>query len=352
MNLQRDLPIETAILATGETGGGVLYGMVDMLSSAGNLWPDFVGTGARQTLFQTQVVSNQRDAFRCANGVPIIPDYTIEDDIVPEIVVVPEIWRPPERHLAENDAKLAAWLRKCHRSGSLIYSSCTGAILLAASGILDGRAATSHWAYKDYFSRHFDAVNYVHGSCLVTADPSGRIVTASGSTSWQDLALHIIARHCGAEEALRIAKGSLLRWHEEGQKPYAALVQRTTHEDCVIIAVEDWLGENFQQIAPINGAIAFSGLSERTLKRRFKRATGSSLINRIQCLRVEEAKRRLELSNDAVEEISVAVGYDNTSFFGRLFKRLTGVTPGTYRRMFQPVAQAGNIPFDRASDHT
>jgi transcriptional regulator GlxA family with amidase domain len=344
MNAKTHPPIEVAIVAVPETGGGAFYGMVDMLSAAGTLWSDLVGAVPPKALFRTRVVGCRRDAFRCTHGVPIVPDCSIEDALDPEVVVVPELWWPPGTGPTDAYPELSAWLRECHARGSMIYSSCTGAILLAASGLLDGRTATSHWAYEGHFQERFDSVDFVSGSSLVAADAEGHIVTASGSTSWQDLALHIVARHCGAQEALRLAKGSLLRWHEEGQRPYTALVQRRTHDDAIVAAVEGWLEVNLARNNALGGAVAFSGLAERTLKRRFKRATGTSLIDRIQCLRIEEAKHRLEMGNEPVEDISLAVGYENTSFFGRLFKRLTGTTPGTYRRMFQPIARAGTMP--------
>ena len=344
MTPQADPPIDTAIVAVPETGGGALYGMVDMLSAAGTLWHDLVGSVPSRPLFRPRIVACRRDAFRCTHGVPVGPGGSIDDDFAPDIVIVPELWQPPGTGLRDAYPELGAWLRARHTDGSLIYSSCTGAILLAASGLLDGRTATSHWAYEGHFHERFAAVDFVSESSVIAADPSGRIVTAGGSTSWQDLALHIVARHGGAEEALRLAKSSLLRWHDEGQRPYAALVQRRAHDDAIVAAVEDWLEGNHAGNHALSGAVALSGLAERTLKRRFKRATGTSLIERIQCLRIEEAKRRLEMGVERVESISLAVGYENTSFFSRLFKRLTGTTPGSYRRMFQPIARAGEVP--------
>lgn len=344
MNPSAASPIEAAIVAVPETGGGALYGMLDMLSAAGTLWSDLVGTTEQRPVFRPRVVACRRDAFRCTHGVPVVPDHSIEDGLAPAIVVVPELWQPPGTGLTDPYPELGSWLRARHAAGSRIYASCTGAILLAASGLLDGRSATSHWAYEGHFHERFAAVDFVSGSSLVAADPEGRIVTASGSTSWQDLALHIVARHGGAEEALRLAKGSLLRWHEDGQRPYTSLVRRRDHDDAVVAAVEGWLEGNFAEDDALGGAVAFSSLAERTLKRRFKRATGASLIERLQALRIEEAKRRLETGTEPVEDISLAVGYENTSFFGRLFKRLTGTTPGTYRRMFRPIARAGDMP--------
>jgi transcriptional regulator GlxA family with amidase domain len=178
----------------------------------------------------------------------------------------------------------------------------------------------------------------------VFADRTGRIVTAGGATSWHDLAIHIIARHCSPGEALRIAKVYLLKWHGEGQLPYASLVRRQPHADSVVRHAEDWLAQHFREPHAVAAAVAASGIPERSLKRRFKIATGSTLIGQVQNLRIEEAKRILETGNSSFEDIAAEVGYENPAFFRRLFKRCTGLTPGEYRRMFRPFATATDLP--------
>jgi transcriptional regulator GlxA family with amidase domain len=119
-------------------------------------------------------------------------------------------------------------------------------------------------------------------------------VTAGGTTSWHDLAIHIISRHCSPGEALRIAKVYLLKWHGEGQLPYASLVRRQPHADSVVRLCEDWLAQHFRDADAIAGVVAASGRPERSVKRRFKVATGSTLIGYVQNLRIEDAKRTLE----------------------------------------------------------
>ena len=165
-------------------------------------------------------------------------------------------------------------------------------------------------------------------------------MTAGGTTSWHDLAIHIISRHCSPGAALRIAKVYLLKWHGEGQLPYASLVRRNPHADSVVRGCEEWLAERFRKPGAIKGVVETASVPERTLKRRFKAATGLTLIEHVQNLRVEEAKRLLESEKRAVDEISAEVGYENPAFFRRLFKRRTGLTPSQYRRMFQPIMQA------------
>jgi transcriptional regulator GlxA family with amidase domain len=215
--------------------------------------------------------------------------------------------------------------------------------MLAESGLLDNREATSHWGYQDLFSKHYPKVRFRPAANIVFADPAGRIVTAGGTTSWHDLALHIISRYGSPGEAMRIAKVYLLKWHGEGQLPYATLVRRSPHADSVVRACEEWLAEHYRDADAIRQLVEWANIPERTLKRRFKAATGSTLIEQLQNLRIEEAKRLLESGHMPVDEISVEVSYEDPSFFRRLFKRRTGLTPSQYRRMFQPVYKASDL---------
>jgi transcriptional regulator GlxA family with amidase domain len=230
---------------------------------------------------------------------------------------------------------LIKWIQTSYINGAALYSACSGSILLAETGLLDGRQATSHWGYQDLFRVNYPNVKFNPTPNLVYADRSGRIVTAGGTTSWHDLALHIIARHASPGDALQIAKVYLLKTHPEGQLPYAGLIKHAPHADSVVKNIENWLELNFREIDAIKKVVASSTVPERSLKRRFKTATGSTLIEYIQNLRIEEAKRMLENTESSVDDISDEVGYLDCSFFRRLFKRLTGLTPSSYRRMFQ-----------------
>jgi len=332
--------IQVAIVAVPETAGSALYGMVDVLLAAGNIWQTLVRTGSERSLFEVNIVSPDGQPFQCGNGIPVTPDCAIEDCREHSIIILPELWLGPDEHLHGRYPMLMDWLRQQYKWGARLYSACSGAIMLAETGLLDGREATSHWGYQDLFSTQYPAVRFRPEPNLVFADPEGRIVTAGGTTSWHDLAIHIISQHGSPGEALRIAKVYLLKWHGEGQLPYETLVRRSLHADAVVRSCEDWLTENYIKGDAIRQVGALSTIPERTLKRRFKAATGMTLIDYVQNLRIEEAKRVLESGSVPVDEISVAVGYEDASFFRRLFKRRTGMTPSQYRRMFQPIFNA------------
>jgi transcriptional regulator GlxA family with amidase domain len=275
---------------------------------------------------------------------------SVEEDPDAEIVILPELWLAPDDDMAGRHLEVVEWIRRRHRSGSTIYTACSGSVLLAATGLLDGCEATSHWAYQDLFRTRFPKVKFLPEPNLVFADRTGRVVTAGGTTSWHDLAIHIIARHCSPGEALRIAKIYLLKLHGEGQLPYVSLVRRQPHADSAVRHAEDWLAKHFNEPHAVSAVVAASGIPERSLKRRFKAATGTTLIGYVQNLRVEEAKRLLESGEMSSDDISAAVGYENFAFFRRLFKRSTGLTPGAYRRMFQPVATALPRPSKQTPD--
>ncbi|MEN8167679.1 MAG: helix-turn-helix domain-containing protein [Pseudomonadota bacterium] len=333
-------PVAVSIVAIPETAGSALYGMVDVLLATGNIWETLVRTDTQQNLFDVHIVSTHKLPFTCGNRIPVKPDYSIDDDPEADIVILPELWLGPDEEFKGRYPELMDWIRRRYKAGTSLYSACSGAIMLAESGLLDGCPATSHWGYRDLFSKHYPNVFFQPEPNLVFADPSGRIVTAGGTTSWHDLALHIISRHAGTGEALRIAKVYLLKWHGEGQLPYASLVRNAPHADSIVRACEQWLKENYRENNAIRLVVGQAGIPERTFKRRFKAATGATLIEYLQNLRIEEAKRMLEAGRMPVDEISIDVGYEDQSFFRRLFKRLTGLTPSQYRRLFQPVIGA------------
>jgi transcriptional regulator GlxA family with amidase domain len=143
-----------------------------------------------------------------------------------------------------------------------------------------------------------------------------------------------VTRHCSAGEALRIAKVYLLKMHDEGQLPYAALVREVPHADSLVRQCENLLAQCFLEPGAVGKVVEQLSVPERTLKRRFKAATGTSLMDYVQNLRIEEAKRLLESTEMPVDEISASAGYENSSFFRRLFRRRCGLNPGQYRRLF------------------
>jgi transcriptional regulator GlxA family with amidase domain len=327
--------LQTLVLALPETAGSALYGLVDVLMTTGRIWQALLRSAVGPLPFNVQIAAPGRRSFQCGNGIPVSPSISILDRPRADIVVIPELWLGPDQHLAGRYGEVTEWLRELYRGGTHIYSVCSASLLLAETGLLDNREATSHWGYQQLFERQYPRIRFRAEPTLCFADPAGRLVTAGGATSWHDLVLHIISRHASPLEALRIAKVYLLKPHDEGQLPYRALVRPLLHADSKVRDCEGWLTRHFREASAVAGAVRYARIPERTLKRRFKKATGLSLIDYLQNLRVEEAKRLLEFSGRSADDISAHVGYQDPSFFRRLFRRRTAMTPVGYRRMFQ-----------------
>jgi transcriptional regulator GlxA family with amidase domain len=191
------------------------------------------------------------------------------------------------------------------------------------------------------FRRRHPEVRLRLDQALVVAGEGGRLVTSGAATAWHDLALYVVARYLGPATAGELARFQLLNWHPEGQAAFQVFDPPTDHGDAAVATAQRWIADNLAVANPVEQMVAQSGLTAPTFTRRFKAATAETPIAYVQRLRVERAKRRLEQSADSIEEISWGVGYEDAASFRRLFKRLTGLTAGEYRRRFQLPRVAG-----------
>jgi transcriptional regulator GlxA family with amidase domain len=333
-------PVKVAIIAVEETAGSALYGMKDVLMAAGAIWQTLVWEETVQALFEVKIVSVKSDLFSCGNGIPVAPDCSIEGDEIFDIVILPELWLGPEEHLIGRYPALVEWVKTQFRAGAFAYSACSGSIMLAETGLLDNKEATSHWGYQYLFDKFYPQIRFKPDPNICFADPSCRVVTSGGTTSWHDLALYIISKHGSPGEAMRISKVYLLKWHGESELAYQSLINNTPHADSVVRECQEWLKEHFTEKNLVGRVVEITNVPERTLKRRFKKSLGSSITDYIQGIRIEEAKRLLEAENSSVDDIACEVGYEDVSFFRKLFKRKTGLTPAKYRKMFKPTFDA------------
>ncbi|HEX7052705.1 MAG TPA: helix-turn-helix domain-containing protein [Burkholderiales bacterium] len=332
--------VSAAILAMPETTASVVYGMYDLFMSAGRDWGLIVEGKPGPQLVQPVVVSSRREGFVAANDVRITPQAGLEQWPRPDLVCVPELAVPPGEPLEGRFEAEIAWLRRCYEAGATLATACSGAILLAEAGLLDGHEATTHWAYCDVLARRHPRVKVRPNAALVVSGEGQRLVMAGGGTSWLDLALYLVARTCGVEAAMQVARISLIDWHHIGQQPFARLARTRQAQDAIVGRCQEWIAEHYRESAPVAAMVRLSGLAERSFNRRFKQATGLSPIEYVHTLRLEEAKHMLETSSRPIEAIAEEVGYEDAGFFSRLFRRSVGLTPAQYRKRFASMRRA------------
>ena len=204
---------------------------------------------------------------------------------------------------------------------------------------MNGHEATAHWAYRDMFRRHFPDIIFRNESVLCLAAQSDGIITAGGVSAWHDLSIYLIAKFCGYETAIEIAKVFLISGHSEGQSPYSVMTRPMDSTDGPISESVNWIGKNYKTPRPVKKMVEQSGLKYRTFIRRFRVATGVSPIEYVQALRIEEAKRSLEKSTISNDEVGILVGYEDPASFRRIFTRFSGLSPAAYRKKFQQISQ-------------
>jgi len=247
----------------------------------------------------------------------------------PEIIIIPPSLAEPIT--PEAASALARWLREWHASGTILASVCAGAFVLAETGLLDSRRATTHWGYTEAFARRFPKVTVDTGPLIID---DGDIVTAGGVMPWTDLALRLIERLLGPTVLAETARAMLVDPGDRSQRPYSLFSPRLNHGDKAILAAQHWLQGKGACDVSVKSMADQAGLGERTFIRRFHAATGLNPTEYCQNVRIGKARLMLESSNRSVDEIAWEVGYRDASAFRRVFIKVVGLKPGLYRDRF------------------
>lgn len=273
-----------------------------------------------------------------ARGQCLVPRLLRADDpsTLPEVPAAPlvALVLPPSLsngdEVAELD-RLARWVAARHLEGTMLCSVCAGAFLLAATGLLDGRPATTHWALGERFAERFPRPLLDTHKILID---DGDLVTAGGVMAWIDLGLMLIGRFLGATVMLATARHWVVDPGGREQRFYHCFAPVMTHGDSAILKVQHFLHASRGEKLDLATMAHKARLGERTFIRRFQRATGHSPTEYMQLLRVERARELLELSVHSFDEIAAQLGYADAGAFRRVFVRVMGLAPGEYRRRF------------------
>lgn len=261
-----------------------------------------------------------------AAGHPALPDE--DDDPCHVLILPPSLQAPIAPDVA---APLADWLRKRHGDGTILASVCGGAFLLAETGLLKGRTATTHWNYAEDFRQRFPDVDLDTDRLIIDG---GDILSAGGLMSWTDLGLKLVDRFLGPVVMAQTARLMLVDPPGREQRYYSGFAPRLTHGDTAVLKAQHFLQSTEGREARLATLAEQAGLEERTLLRRFQKATGHTTTEYAQRLRVAKAQELLQFGRLPVERIAWEVGYSDTGSFRKIFHRIVGLTPGEYRQRF------------------
>jgi transcriptional regulator GlxA family with amidase domain len=333
--------VSVSLLAVPESTPTSLYGLFETLSGVGSIWGELTGDAPTVRCIVPRIVAASREPFAAALGTLVRAHASLDEVQQTDVLVVTDLAIPVHEDPRGRWAEQVRWIRSQFEQGAIVCSVCTGAVMLAEAGLLDGQEATSHWSTVQLFADFYPNVRLKAERIISPAGSAHRVVTCGGMASWEELALYLVARFSGEAEAVRIAKVFLLGDRSEGQLPFAAMARVRRHEDAEIARCQTWLAAHYDEPQAVARMLHLSGLTERTFARRFRAATGYTPVGYLQTLRIEEAKQLLETTTDTIDAVARRVGYEDVAFFRRLFKRITGVTPARYRQRFRVVRAPG-----------
>ena len=306
-----------------------LAGPYDIFSAAASCSQQIAPTNPPFLAF-TSIVGINKGPLRCYNGLTIECQQSLNEAGDVDLIIIPSVDFTDEPFLQKYPG-LKPWLIEHHEKGAVLASICAGSFILAETGLLDEKVATTHWAFADAMQAQFPRVQ-VHSDMIITEQDN--IICAGGATSWQDLVTYLVERYSTLDTAKYIEQFFLLNSHQAGQRPYKQHKSTVLHDDLTINKAQAWIARHLHESNLLMAAVEASGLTERTFKRRFKKMTAQSPNEYIQNLRIDTAKNLLLTSSATVEGISKQVGLMDGSYFRRLFKRKTSMTAHDFRRQF------------------
>jgi transcriptional regulator GlxA family with amidase domain len=305
-----------------------IFGPMDILNQAGRLW-NRVRHAPQTPFFDVTIASADGQPIRCTNNVLIQPHCSIETIDQTDLIVISSATYIEE--ILKRDPGLIPWIRRQYNQGAHVASICTGAFLLAETGLLDGKSATLHWGFAEMFRRKYPKVNLRLDQMFID---QGRLYCSAGVNAGMDLSLYLVEKFCGRQTAVQSAKTMILDLGRKKQTPYSCFVFSKDHGDSLVIKAQEWIEQHNTQSIDYDRLAEKFRMSRRSLERRFKKATGVTPLGYLQQVRVEAAKRLLEEGSQTFEEITYLVGYEDIPFFRKVFVRLTGLQPKEYQQRF------------------
>ncbi len=321
------------ILALDDGSATSITGPMEVFQMTGTLWN--MANGLEPTpFFNVQVVTLTGEPVRTMNGITISVHGSIDDVTDTDLIIV-----SPTTNIEKNLSKqgrIIPWLLDQYNNGAQIAGVCNGVFILAATGLLDGKIATTHWAVASEFKQLYPLVNLMPERLFTDAND----LYCSGSyNSCIDLSVYLVEKFCGREIALQTAKILIHDINRISQAPYTPFNFQRNHIDEHVLNAQRHMETTFAGQIDIERLARSQGMARRTFERRFKAATGDTPNHYIQRVRVEKAKRILESEQKSLDEISYQVGYEDSGFFRKVFTKHTGLKPGEYRAKFQRVVE-------------
>lgn len=294
---------------------------------------EFLKSEEQPPLFNVQLVGLTKEV-KLADGIfSIHTDATIRNARKPDLIIIPALSGDLEAAIRQNQ-DFVPWITEQYQQGAEVASLCLGAFLLASTGLLNGKSCSTHWLFANEFRRQFPDVTLVDDKIIT--EQKG-IYSSGGANSYWNLLLHLIEKYTSRQMAILAAKFFVLDIGRSSQSPFSMFKGQKLHNDPEIAAVQEFIEQNYQEKITVEDLCDKFGIGRRTFERRFKKATNNTVVEYMQRVKIEAAKKELETGRKTVSEVMYEVGYNDTKAFRDVFKKITSMSPVDYRNKYNRI---------------
>ncbi len=313
----------TIIVPDGENNLSSIVGPYKLFSKANAIWKE----KGNEAIFRIQLagLSDQVDFYEGLFSVN--PHISVSQITKTDLIIIPSLNHNYTLALQDNES-LIQWIQQQHRQGAEIASICTGAFLLAASGLLDGKSCSTHWSAAEDFRNLFPKVK-LQTDQLIT-DEQG-IYTNGGAYSFLNLMIYLIEKYFDRQTAIYCSKVFQIEPDRKSQSEFTMFQGQKQHDDELMKDAQTYIEQHFREKISVEALSSHFSVGRRNFDRRFIKATGNTPLEYLQRVKVESAKKALEISRKTVNEIMYEVGYSDLKAFREVFRKFTGMSPVEYK---------------------
>jgi len=294
---------------------------------------DFFKQKELAPIFNVQLVGLSDETKAGGSLFTIHPNALLEDVKKTDLIIIPAIDGDLEVALKDNQAFIP-WIVRQYKGGAEVASLCVGAFILASTGLLAGRKCATHWMATNQFRKMFPDVNLVAEKIIT--DEQG-LYSSGGAFSYLNLILHLIEKYAGRDMAILSAKVFAIEIDRTSQSAFTIFNGQKDHEDEPVKKAQEFIENNFQEKITVDQLASMLAIGRRNLERRFKKATSNSVVEYMQRVKIEAAKKNFETSRENVNEVMYKVGYTDSKAFRVTFKKITGLSPIQYRAKYNRI---------------
>ncbi len=296
----------------------------------------FLAAQGRPPLFDVELVGAKKQVKLNEGLYSVHTNRQLKEVETTDLIVVPALFGDMQHAVKKNQA-LVPWIVEQYENGAEVASLCVGAFLLASTGLLNGKKCSTHWGFTNEFKEMYPDVEVVDGY-IVTEEK--RIYSSGGANSYWNLLLYLVEKYTDRETAILASKYFAIDIDRDSQAVFAMFKGQKSHADEAIKKAQEYIEKNIQEKMTIDELAAFVAIGRRSFERRFKQATGNSVWEYVQRIKIEAAKRQFETSRKNINEVMYDVGYTDTKAFRDVFKKITGLTPIEYRNKYNKMVMA------------